>query len=721
MNVVIKKLMLGLGGLVLLAASLWVMTAGLSHVGDARMNERLPISPVGALFDGYYLTQGEVQPQNEAIVARYSGQRVVFTEYRLTEKYRDSEGDLKTRVLEQGQSGVPFQISDGTGSVSVIPKTVDGQTIELTQTYRRSEGALTYIESSIVFGQSVSVKGFVTDGVINIAPENEILPSRISDVLFAGQTQPLQLKAAVYLSIGVGLLTVGIACVLMAFAQYHYWLLTFSITLATLAVFTSHGVAQLQKDWAALSNIYQTRVQAVSSQSSVLAQQDLYSFYWLVKTSSTTWPDTHFLKRAKADWLIPPFLPTVEKQVIEQSVNHSTHSQDLKRDTSMFLPLFFAGLLIFSGVLVVMTSKVLRLKRNIDLLMTSDIGGVTYGVCEITGQAQVVSGHELLSTEQGGEPCLAYQVTEQVRQRTGKKRRWVTVRQESTMSDFELHDATGHIRVSPTQASIDYAQSNTYRVGQKRVTESWIPQGVSLYCLGFAGLVDADDSQLSLMHQEGSHYLISTKSESTLLNNQSFKAFLLTSLAMGISLMGLLGLLSLQGLISPMTLFGCVLMPSLFSLILTVILHYNGLVFLRNRIDKVAADIESLLQRRSDLWPALNEVVSGYLAHESDLLAQLSQWRASTRSEKNSLAQIDIQTQTINAVMARLEAYPELKAQPLMADLHTRLTNSEDQLALVREGYNDAIERYNTQISQLPDVIMASAFGFKSQPYWVAA
>ena len=59
------------------------------------------------------------------------------------------------------------------------------------------------------------------------------------------------------------------------------------------------------------------------------------------------------------------------------------------------------------------------------------------------------------------------------------------------------------------------------------------------------------------------------------------------------------------------------------------------------------------------------------------------------------------------------EAYPELRGDRLTGDLMRRLTLLENEIALMRQGYNDAVERYNTRIALVPEVLLALAFGFR--------
>ena len=62
-------------------------------------------------------------------------------------------------------------------------------------------------------------------------------------------------------------------------------------------------------------------------------------------------------------------------------------------------------------------------------------------------------------------------------------------------------------------------------------------------------------------------------------------------------------------------------------LILYVIVTYNGLVKLRNRVENAWAQIDVQLKRRFDLIPNLVETVKGYAAHERETLDAVIQAR----------------------------------------------------------------------------------------------
>ena len=146
---------------------------------------------------------------------------------------------------------------------------------------------------------------------------------------------------------------------------------------------------------------------------------------------------------------------------------------------------------------------------------------------------------------------------------------------------------------------------------------------------------------------------------------------------------------------------------------------YNGLVALRNDIEKAWANIDVLLKQRHDELPRVVDVCKGYMQYEKETLLQLTEARARL-AVAVSVDQKVKASGALSASVARLfasaEKYPDLKANQTFLQLQKRITELENEISDRREFYNDAINLFNTRIQQMPDTLVASLLGMKPRP-----
>ncbi len=161
----------------------------------------------------------------------------------------------------------------------------------------------------------------------------------------------------------------------------------------------------------------------------------------------------------------------------------------------------------------------------------------------------------------------------------------------------------------------------------------------------------------------------------------------------------------------------------LLVLVVLVISMYNSLVKLRIRVKDAWSQIDVQLQRRFDLIPNFVETVKGYMAHEKETLAKVTELRTSwaSASSVEDKAKLDGElSSTLKTIMAVSENYPELKANQNFMQLSEELRNTENKIAFSRQFYNDTVTMYNTKIQVFPSNIVASIFGFTSEELFKA-
>ena len=160
---------------------------------------------------------------------------------------------------------------------------------------------------------------------------------------------------------------------------------------------------------------------------------------------------------------------------------------------------------------------------------------------------------------------------------------------------------------------------------------------------------------------------------------------------------------------------------------------YNKLVSGRNGFENAFGQIDVQLTRRYDLIPNLVETAKGYMKHEKETLEAVIEARNQAASATQSVAKApgDPQamqqlmgaeaalTGTLGRLFALAEAYPDLKANSNMLSLQDELTSTEDKVSYAREGFNNAVTRYNILRESFPDLIIASMFKFDAAELFV--
>lgn len=161
---------------------------------------------------------------------------------------------------------------------------------------------------------------------------------------------------------------------------------------------------------------------------------------------------------------------------------------------------------------------------------------------------------------------------------------------------------------------------------------------------------------------------------------------------------------------------GVILMTTAFG-------SYNSLVTLNEGVESAKADIQTQLQRRSDLIPNLVNTVKGYAAQEEEIFTAIADARAklSGGSSVADMAAADGElTSALNRLMVVVENYPELKSDQQYTALMDELAGTENRITVARGNYNSKATDYNSKIKRFPTMITAAMFGFRPADYFQA-
>ena len=157
------------------------------------------------------------------------------------------------------------------------------------------------------------------------------------------------------------------------------------------------------------------------------------------------------------------------------------------------------------------------------------------------------------------------------------------------------------------------------------------------------------------------------------------------------------------------------------ALALAVILLYNRLVRLRNRVENAWSQVDVQLRRRYDLIPNLVETVKGYAAHERATFEEVTRARTQAQEARTVEEQASAEnalTAAIGRLFAVAEAYPELQADENFRQLQDELAETENRIAISRQVYNDTVLTFNNSIQTVPGVFVAGPFGFSKREFF---
>lgn len=152
----------------------------------------------------------------------------------------------------------------------------------------------------------------------------------------------------------------------------------------------------------------------------------------------------------------------------------------------------------------------------------------------------------------------------------------------------------------------------------------------------------------------------------------------------------------------------------------------NSLVSLKEDVEMQQSQIETTLQRRSDLIPNLVETVKGYTTHEEELFTEIADARAKLAGsiESGDIETISEANNALDSALGRLlaisENYPDLKASDQFIALQDELAGTENRIAVARQYYNEKVKTYNTTVQRFPTSIVAGMTGYYPIQYFEA-
>ena len=190
----------------------------------------------------------------------------------------------------------------------------------------------------------------------------------------------------------------------------------------------------------------------------------------------------------------------------------------------------FIGGAVASAVLMFIVHNT---KTFIEAIPSSKVRSVAIGMAELNGKS--VKWKRSFRAPFTGKDCLAYEIKEERRVKTGKSEMWITTRHERKDGHFYLDDGTGKLLWYTKDANLDVKTFERF-LGRVKRTEWKILPDKQYYVIGkvvdnpFVKEASSVKAWEDLMMSGGDIYIISDKKEKSLRKWYSV-AFILSSLS----------------------------------------------------------------------------------------------------------------------------------------------------------------------------------------------
>jgi LemA protein len=154
---------------------------------------------------------------------------------------------------------------------------------------------------------------------------------------------------------------------------------------------------------------------------------------------------------------------------------------------------------------------------------------------------------------------------------------------------------------------------------------------------------------------------------------------------------------------------------------------YNTIQTMDERVNQAQGQIQTQLQRRSDLIPNLVNTVKGITKQEDTVFISIANARARLGGAIQSgnvpemAAANNALSQGLGRLLAISENYPQLRSSENFKQLQDQLEGTENRISVARRDYIQAVQRYNTEIRTFPGRLWAMVYGAEAKATFTAA
>lgn len=159
-------------------------------------------------------------------------------------------------------------------------------------------------------------------------------------------------------------------------------------------------------------------------------------------------------------------------------------------------------------------------------------------------------------------------------------------------------------------------------------------------------------------------------------------------------------------------------------LVIMFVSIYNGLVRLKNEVERAWANIDVILKQRFDEIPQLVQVIEQFSQYEAGIIEKVTKARTmygQARNAEEKMTASNNMSLALQGIMAIGENYPEIKSNQNFLQLQNSISNLENMLSDRRELYNQTVANFNTRIEQFPDVLAARILNYQNKQMFQVA
>ena len=156
---------------------------------------------------------------------------------------------------------------------------------------------------------------------------------------------------------------------------------------------------------------------------------------------------------------------------------------------------------------------------------------------------------------------------------------------------------------------------------------------------------------------------------------------------------------------------------------------YAVIVARRNKVAEALGGIDAQLQQRHDLIPNVLAVARRFMAHERELIEEITRLRgaAAPRIGSRDFALIDEKFRDearlgadLGRFFAVAESYPDLTSAAPMVEAQRAYREVEANIAASRRFYNSAVAELRNAVQIFPGGLLAGAAGISTLPPFFA-